>query len=114
MAVSACGSSTPAKAKTSKSSTGPAGTATQSAATNSEKHLNTNTIAVAIEASIEQEKHIKARVTCPEDVLQKQGLTFSCIATTYSLISGKKVPIHTTFTVTQRNDLGNVYYSSPS
>lgn len=75
--------------------------------------LNTNTVAEAIVQSIQEEKKLTATVKCPTDVPQKKGHDFNCVATTYRTVSGKRTPVYTQFTVTQVNDRGDVYYSSP-
>jgi hypothetical protein len=71
--------------------------------------LDTQRVAMAIAQSIKAQRHIKATVVCPPHVPQEQGLTFTCVATTYS----RKKPVHTLFTVEQKDSNGNVYYQSP-
>lgn len=72
--------------------------------------LNTPRVALAIENSILTERHIHATVVCPPNVPQEQGLTFTCVATTYT--KGHH-PVHTMFTVSQTDGAGHVYYQSP-
>jgi hypothetical protein len=99
--LSACGSSS--------SSTSTSGSA-------SGKTLNTARIALSIEDSILSQRHIHAKVTCPATVPQEQGKTFTCIATSSSVVTknGKKVAstVTTPFTVTQQNNRGYVTYHS--
>lgn len=71
--------------------------------------LNVKRVELAITQSILTERHQHANVRCPKGVLQEQGLTFKCIATTHS----DKRTIRTVFTVFQRNGRGSVYYQSP-
>jgi hypothetical protein len=71
--------------------------------------LDTKKVAVAIEASILQEKRLHSTVDCPAAVAQKKGLTFTCVAVTVS----HHHPLHTIFTVQQVNNLGDVAYASP-
>jgi hypothetical protein len=73
--------------------------------------LNTPRVALAIEHSILTERHIKAKVTCPPNIPQEKGFTFTCVATTLSKKGHH--PIHTTFTVSQTDSAGHVYYQSP-
>ena len=75
--------------------------------------LNTSRVAEAIVQSIQKEKHLTATVSCPPDIPQKKGYDFTCVATTYAKAHGKRIAIHTAFSVKQINNLGNVYYSSP-
>lgn len=56
----------------------------------------------AISSSLHQQKGIAATVTCPAEVLQQEGLTFTCSA---ALPGGKRV-----FTVTQVDGSGHVRY----
>jgi hypothetical protein len=69
--------------------------------------LNTTHIAQVIERAIASQRHIRARVSCPTVVIQKQGNNFKCIATTYP---GKGVRDKTPFDVTQQNDRGDVTF----
>jgi hypothetical protein len=71
--------------------------------------LNTKQVAKAIVHSIFVKRHLHATVICPPNVPEEQGHTFTCIATTHS----HHKPVHTTFTVFQRNGHGGVYYQSP-
>jgi hypothetical protein len=73
--------------------------------------LNTPRVALAIEHSILSERHIKAKVSCPPNVPQEKGLSFTCVATTYTKKGHH--PIHTMFTVFQTDSAGHVYYQSP-
>jgi hypothetical protein len=73
--------------------------------------LNTPRVALAIEQSILSERHIHASVVCPANIPQEKGFTFTCVATTYT--SKGHHPVHTTFTVSQTDSAGHVYYQSP-
>ena len=68
-------------------------------------------MALAIEQSILSERHIKAQVSCPPTIPQEKGLSFTCVATSYTTKGHH--PIHTTFTVFQKDAAGHVYYESP-
>lgn len=104
--ASGCGSSSPKHPATPKT------TATTPAPTSAVK-LDTARVALAITQSIKTEKGLKATVLCPSDVPQVKGHDFTCVATTFTKVHGKRVPVHTNFTVTQTNNRGNVYYASP-
>ncbi|MFL5824251.1 MAG: hypothetical protein ACJ764_12520 [Solirubrobacteraceae bacterium] len=98
VALAACGgSSTP--------------TASQSGKAPINGHLNTARVALAIQQSILSERHVHAKVVCPPNVPQEKGLSFTCVATTYTTKGHH--PIHTLFTVFQKDSNGNVYYQSP-
>jgi hypothetical protein len=73
--------------------------------------LNTARVALAIEQSILSERHIHAAVVCPPKIAQKKGLTFTCVATTYTAKGHHAV--HTSFTVSQTDSAGHVFYQSP-
>jgi hypothetical protein len=93
--LSACGSSK------SSSTTSSTGTVTD---------LNTTRVATSIEQSIYSERHLHARVVCPVTVVQEQGKTFECIATTRAT----KKPyglVKTPFVVTVQNNKGYVTYA---
>jgi uncharacterized lipoprotein YajG len=64
--------------------------------------LDTERVERAIEASILQQRHVSATVTCPSGVVQRQGVTFVCIATTQKGT--------TPFDVTQTDSAGHVSY----
>lgn len=69
------------------------------------KDLDTAHVALAIQESIFEQRHIHATVRCPPTVLQEPGKNFVCIATTRS----KGVARTTSFAVTQHNN-GYVTY----
>ena len=71
--------------------------------------LNTTRIAQVIERVIASQRHIRARVSCPTVVIQKQGNNFKCIATTTTGMGRGKVQLKTPFGVTQ-HDNGYVTY----
>lgn len=73
--------------------------------------LNTPRVALAIQQSILSERHIRAQVVCPPNVPQKKGLTFTCVATTFTKKGHHAV--HTMFSVFQTDSAGHVYYQSP-
>ena len=83
----------------------------QSATAQPNGHLNTARVALAIQQSILSQRHIHAKVVCPANVPQEKGLTFTCVATTYTAKGHH--PIHTPFTVSQKDNNGNVFYQSP-
>lgn len=66
--------------------------------------LNTEKVERAIEHSVFAQRDKKATVSCPSGVHQKQGITFSCIATV------KRVD--TQFVVTQQDGAGRVRYAA--
>jgi hypothetical protein len=66
--------------------------------------LNTEKVEHAIAASIASQRHLTATVNCPEEVLQKAGVTFTCTA----VVAGN--PKHYPFVVTQTDDHGHVRY----
>ncbi|HEX3873944.1 MAG TPA: hypothetical protein VHW26_07345 [Solirubrobacteraceae bacterium] len=82
-----CGSSTPT----------PAATVSHPPVT-----LDTARVERAIEQSILTQRHIRAVASCPSGVLQRKGLTFSCLVT---YTRGKA-----TFVVNQLDDRGNGHY----
>jgi uncharacterized protein DUF4333 len=88
--VSACGSSS-------------------SKTTSVKTNLDTARVALSIEQTILEKRHLKAKVVCPAVVPQEQGRTFECIATT----KGTKPPFpvgKTPFLVTIQNSKGYVTY----
>ena len=66
--------------------------------------IDQQNLQTAIEVSIARQKHVLAIVQCPKGVAAKKGVTFTCIAT---LASGRQLP----FTVTGKDDKGNVHYA---
>jgi len=66
--------------------------------------LNTEKVEHAIAASIASQRHLKATVKCPEEVLQKAGVTFTCTA----VVKGN--PKQYPFVVTQVDNHGRVKY----
>jgi hypothetical protein len=71
--------------------------------------LNTKRVALAIEQSIQSERQISSKVTCPRAVPQQKGRTFTCVAQT----NAHNQHVKTVFTVSQKNDAGRVNYASP-
>jgi hypothetical protein len=65
--------------------------------------LDTERIEHAIEDTIWQKRHLRARVSCPAGTEQKKGLKFTCTAT----YPGGQNP----FVVTQDDDRGAVHYA---
>jgi hypothetical protein len=65
--------------------------------------LNVAVVEQAIARSILSQRHVSAIVTCPTQILQKQGTFFTCSA----LIAGH----HHTFDVTEVNDSGHISYA---
>ncbi|HLI32780.1 MAG TPA: hypothetical protein VKU89_08595 [Solirubrobacteraceae bacterium] len=77
------------------------------------KHLDVARVELSIEQSIFREKHMTARVTCPSDVEQRAGNTFTCYATgTVVGKNGRRESFRTPFIVEQQNNSGYVYYHS--
>ena len=66
--------------------------------------LNSEKIEQAIAASIAGQRHLSATVTCPQEVLQKAGISFNCSAVVKG--SSKRYP----FVVTQVDNDGHVRY----
>jgi hypothetical protein len=66
--------------------------------------LNTERVELAIQQSIDAQRHVRAQVTCPAGVHQRKGLTFHC---TVESRFGT-----TTFVVRQDDDKGNVSYAA--
>ncbi|HTY96146.1 MAG TPA: DUF4333 domain-containing protein [Solirubrobacteraceae bacterium] len=64
--------------------------------------LNIEKVEHAIAASIAAQRHLKADVSCPQQVLQQSGISFLCTAT----VDGKSYP----FEVTQVGNNGRVKY----
>ena len=56
----------------------------------------------AIERSILQQRRLRASVTCPSQVLQRAGITFTCEAA----VGGRRYP----FSVTEVDNGGHVHY----
>jgi hypothetical protein len=56
----------------------------------------------AIEQSIGSQRHLGSTATCPAEVIQKEGIVFTCTAT----VNGKSYP----FEVTEVDDEGHVRY----
>ncbi|MDO9354368.1 MAG: DUF4333 domain-containing protein [Solirubrobacteraceae bacterium] len=66
--------------------------------------LDTTKVERAIKDSIKEQRDIRARVTCPESVLQAKGRDFVCVA--------KTKDGETNFAVQQTDDNGNVTYAA--
>ncbi len=66
--------------------------------------LNIEKVEHAIAASIAAQRHLSASVSCPAEVLQKAGVTFTC----HAVVSGK--PKQYPFLVTQIDNHGRVRY----
>jgi hypothetical protein len=64
--------------------------------------LDVAAVRAAIAHSIQVQRHLRARVSCPSEVLQKAGVAFRCTAT----VNGRAYP----FTVTETDDRGRVRY----
>ena len=65
--------------------------------------LNVAKVQDAIASSIVEQRHLHATVACPAQVLQREGVGFTCQAT----VAGKQYP----FAVTQVNNSGRVRYT---
>jgi hypothetical protein len=71
--------------------------------------LDTSHVSSAIEQSVLAQRGVKSTVTCPQDVLQKGGLSFICNAVVVH--SGSKVKAGTyRFRATESDSLGHVRY----
>jgi hypothetical protein len=73
-------------------------------ATTPTTQLDTSKVAQAIKDSIKDQRDIKAKVTCPESVVQAKGRDFVCVA--------KTKDGETNFAVQQTDDNGNVTYAA--
>jgi hypothetical protein len=72
-------------------------------------NLNTAHVAVAIEQTVLEKRHLHSKVVCPASVPQEAGRTFECIAS----ITAAKAPhavTSTPFLVTIQNSRGYVTY----
>jgi hypothetical protein len=67
--------------------------------------LNTGKVERAIARSSLDQRGQDAEVSCPSDVVQEEGLEFSCTATVGQ--------VSTTFVVVQRDGSGHVRYEAP-
>jgi hypothetical protein len=103
--LSACGGSS---SSSSSTSTGGAA-ANASHAGQPTRLLDTKRVALAIEQSIQSQRQISSKVTCPRAVPQEKGRTFTCVAQT----KAHNQHVKTVFTVSQKNDAGRVNYASP-
>jgi hypothetical protein len=65
--------------------------------------LNIAKVQTAIAASILSQRHLRASVACPPQVIQQEGVKFTCTA----IVAGKQYP----FSVTQVNGAGRVSYT---
>lgn len=70
--------------------------------------LSTVKVEHAIASSIKKQRKVKAKVSCPAQVLQAAGLRFTCVATTRG--SKKVAAGRYPFKVTETNSAGNVTY----
>lgn len=67
----------------------------------------------AIRHSILSQRHVRASVVCPTQVLQQKGLKFTCTATVGAADSSKRVHAGDYgFTVVQTDDAGHVTYAA--
>jgi hypothetical protein len=64
--------------------------------------INVAKVRRAIESSILSQRHLKAAVTCPAQVLQQAGISFRCTAT----VNGAQHP----FAVSEDTSSGHVRY----
>ncbi len=71
--------------------------------------LDIKRVTSAIHASVLAQRGVQAQVTCPSQVLQRQGLTFTCSAVVQT--GTRKVkPASYPFTVTEVDGAGHVKY----
>lgn len=100
--IAACGGSS--KSPTSSSEANAAGVAHK---------LNIARVQAAIQLRILEQRHLHSKVECPKEVEQRQGNTFTCVATgTAKGKSGHLEAYRTPFTVEQLNSRGYVYFHS--
>lgn len=66
--------------------------------------LNTVKVQRAIRASILDQRHLRSRVSCPTEILQEVGLTFTCHAS----VNGRSYP----FAVSEVDGEGHVRYAA--
>src|SRR5271163_4664026 len=71
--------------------------------------LNTTLVAKSIEESVLSKRHLHVTVTCPANVVQEEGKTFVCTATSHSAKNPSTV-VTTPFKVTVQNNKGFVTY----
>ena len=74
-------------------------------ASTSSQFLDTAQTRRAIEASILQERNLRATVSCPSEVVREKGIRFDCVATTPN-------GVKTIFHVVEADSRGYVEYSS--
>jgi hypothetical protein len=72
--------------------------------------VDTVRVARAIEGSILAQRHIHAKVTCPSVVIERQGNTFRCFATTVIGKGKHQTRSRTPFKVIQENGEGEITY----
>jgi hypothetical protein len=86
---------------------GACGSSSSTSSSSTATSLDTHRVALSIQRSILEKRHLQATVSCPTSVHQEQGATFQCVATTHSA-SGtvSKTP----FKVTVQNSKGYVTY----
>ncbi len=71
--------------------------------------LNTRDVSASIEQSVRSQRGVSATVSCPQDVLQKAGLSFICKAVVAR--AGSRVKAGTyQFRATEADSLGHVRY----
>jgi hypothetical protein len=74
--------------------------------------LDTRRVARSIERTIWVQKRFRARVQCPDDVIQAKGNTFTCWATGTVRRRASRVPFRTPFSVRQTDSAGDVSFTS--
>jgi hypothetical protein len=65
--------------------------------------LNTERVERAIETAILQQRHLRSNVSCPVNIVQRQGLVFLCQAD----VGGRRFPV----TVTEADGKGHVTFA---
>jgi hypothetical protein len=72
--------------------------------------LNISSVETSIRRSVRDQRDVNALVKCPERVLQRKGLTFTCKATVKESTKAFEAGTYG-FKVTIRNDTGRVTYA---
>ncbi|MEN0014602.1 MAG: DUF4333 domain-containing protein [Solirubrobacteraceae bacterium] len=80
------------------------GASTPAPTTSPTVQLDTKTVAGAIKQSIKDQRDVKAKVTCPDSIVQAKGNDFVCLAKTKDGT--------TKFAVQQTDDAGHVTYAA--
>jgi hypothetical protein len=85
------------------------GSSSSSSSSTAASKLNVAKVALSIEGTIFEKRHLHATVTCPAAVPQEPGRTFECIATSRS-VKPPHALVKTPFIVHIQNSKGYVTY----